>query len=82
MEVGRQAVKLTVVGDQHRVTQGGQHVYAVEEVLVINPPLGTKVLEGHFHQDHQVFAVHIGLLNELSLCVAQHVDGDMGDRPE
>ena len=82
MQVSRQAMELTVVGDQHRVTEGGQHVHTVEEVLVIDPSFGAEVLEGHFHQDHQVLAVHVRLLDELRLGVAEHVDGDMGDRPE
>src|SRR5262249_40431248 len=54
-------------------------VDAVEKILVIDLVAFNQILERHLHQNDDVLALHVRLLNELCRSAIEHIDSHFGN---
>jgi len=82
-DVGGQPVVVEVVGDQHRLAAGGEKLGPGQEVPPVDLlPAGQQVPHGDLGQLQDRLARHGRVLLELGLGRVEHVDVDVGRRPE
>ena len=81
-EIGGQAVILREVGNEHRFAERAENIHAIQEIARINFVAVGQVFQGHFHDREHLFALHLGFLHKQGLGAAQHVQRDIGHRPE
>src|SRR5882757_3871796 len=59
-----------------------EHVDAGEKILLINRALSQEVVHRNLQQNDNFLALHHRLLEKLGRGAVEHVDVDVGDRPE
>src|SRR5439155_2346558 len=64
-QVRGQAVVLEVIRDQHRHPLGGQQIDASQEIAVVQFAGFQQVVHGDFHELHDLFVFHAGLMGKL-----------------